>query len=281
MLSFLAYDGTTISTNTQAVAENTLGDQADTKRRVRLLKVYSGDGSGPGRVALAIATFQRLHLGDGSVGLITRIELAPPSRHLTARPPAEGRVAGGVRRGYRKSTLVEALDAGGVGAGARVAAGAAAAPAAAAGAVHGPFRFPCVAAVPAPGRASGVGSGWGARPVAGAEAAVAFGPPGPVSQELLQEQLSQPQRSRKRAGRSQPGAALEASAAKAGAQRHMRVPSAVHPPALPSPVGGGGAGSPLLYDGPLTLDSEDWFLEEDAAGFGGSPVPMEEVFKDG
>ena len=119
--------------------------------------------------------------------------------------------------------------------------------------------------------------------MAGAEAAAVFGPPGPLSQELLQEQLSQPQRSRKRAGRSQPGAALEASAAKAGPQRHKRVASAVHPPALPSPVGGGGAGSPLLYDGPLTLDSEDWagFLEEDAAGFEGSPVLMEEMFKDG
>ncbi len=91
-----------VPTCVQAVAENTFDDTSGTRRRTRLLKAYLGDGSALGRVGLLITTIEQVDLGDNRIGLITRIEEAPPSRHLTKRPTAHGE-----GNANRKSTLAE------------------------------------------------------------------------------------------------------------------------------------------------------------------------------
>jgi hypothetical protein len=150
-------------THLQLVADNALDDTSVNQRRTRLFKLYMGDGSGPGRVGLAIVTCERIDLGDGATGLITRVEPAPPSRHLTTRPslrrPATSQQGTGANNNYRRSTMAKqaAAEKGGS---AAAAAGPAGPAAAAVGTSQAPqgqgqhqeqggsLRFPAIASVP-------------------------------------------------------------------------------------------------------------------------------------
>ena len=262
-----------------------------------MLKTFIGDGCGQGRVCLAIATLERFELEDGSVGLITRTELAPPSRHLTARPAGSASVASGSwsrKRGkrapnYRQTTLSDAMAA--AGAAARAGASTEGQPQQAQGPGAFAFAFPALAAVP------------GGSSLRGEEAAAAAAAAADVTAEALfprQEAAAaaaataasaasmpsiEPEAPRRRAAAAATGRGSEAGGAPSEAfgtgDRGQWGP--LQPPVPPVGAKGGDSGGGDVYDGPLTLDSEDWagFLEEDAAGFGGSPVPMEEVFKDG
>ena len=271
-------------THTQAIADHCLGDVSGTRRITHVFKMYLADGSDRGHVGLVIATLEHVTLEGGAIGLVMRLEPAPPSRHLTARPsspeaarplrkgrPAQRRY----KKGYRQSTLADAMTAAATGLGEL--AGAAAPPAAGREQqAHGPgvFAFPAMAVVPGVALPAG---GAGAFLDAAAEALFA-------RQEEEQASSVPPgvrQRTRRRraaaAGVSSGEGASEAGGA--GDRAHM-APASPEQPLAPLA---------LLaieqeqhaHDGPFSLDSEDWpgFLED--LGVGPSPIPMETVFADG
>lgn len=262
-----------------------------------VLKMFTGDGSGRGRVGLVIATLERFELEGGSVGLVMRLEPAPPSRHLTMQTPSsESSSTSSLRKrltgrrhkkGYRQSTLALArAEVATKGEGQQ-------------GPGPGAFAFPAMAAVP--GGMLPAPAGGGAfiaaaaasllarqeeKGQAGAAAAVAAGAASvPWTEPNKPPDGREGAAARAAGGGNRAGGAL--SEAFETGDRGRWAPC--HPPVPLAAMKWGGGSDGGVYEGPFSLDSEDWagFLEDEelvivegdaARGLEGSPISMEEVF---